>query len=80
MALHCSVRGTPQLDDLFSQAEIGLGPFTPQMDAHRPVLVSSTNSTIAMGNKTHCGSDYVNNNPGAFSNAYFEFNALNIYT
>ncbi|KAG8214261.1 hypothetical protein J3R82DRAFT_11073 [Butyriboletus roseoflavus] len=23
--------------------------------------------------------DYVNNNPGAFSNAYFEFNAINVY-
>ena len=63
-----------------SQAETGPALFTPQTDAPRPASVSATKSTILLCKMRLMGrSDYVNNNPAAFSNAYFEFNALNIY-
>lgn len=43
-----------ELMTYFSQVEIGLAPFTAQMDAPRPVSVSSTNSTSPLRDKTHC--------------------------
>lgn len=77
MAHHFSARAYHE-SLLFPQAVIGQALLTPQMDARRPVSVSSTNGLL-LDAKLIVWLEYVNNVPEAFSRAYFEFNALNIY-
>lgn len=65
---------------IYLQAATGLVrmAFSMALDVLEIVSVSDY-STAKVYSYAHCVADYVNNNPSAFSNAYWQFNSVRVY-